>query len=94
VKFHCHTLIIQNYNYVETNFEFYNLASLLFTFDSFCFCLKRFFFKTGIMCSPGCPGISSIYQASLEFRDPLAFAFQMLGLKVCVATPGLLLISF
>jgi hypothetical protein len=34
------------------------------------------------MCSPGCPGIPSVDQASLELRNPPASASQMLGLKV------------
>jgi hypothetical protein len=35
------------------------------------------FFKTGFLCmdGPGCPGTHSVDQASLELRNPPAFAF-------------------
>jgi hypothetical protein len=47
------------------------------------------FFKTGFLCSSGCPGTHSVDQAGLELRNPPAFASQVLGLKVCATTPDL-----
>ena len=35
------------------------------------------------LCSPGCSRIYFIDQAGFEFRDPLASASQVLGLKLC-----------
>lgn len=96
VKFHHHILNIQKYNYVVSKL-FLNFTTLQ-TYSSllivFILVKKIFFSKTGILCSPGCSGTSSAYQASLEFRDPLASAFQMLALKKYVTKPGLLLIHF
>jgi hypothetical protein len=42
--------------------------------------------------SPGCPGTHSVDQAGLELRNPPASVSQVLGLKVCATTPGLLLL--
>jgi hypothetical protein len=57
-----------------------------------CFVLVLFFcfwfFETGFLCSPGCPGTHSEDQAGLELRDPPASASQVLGLKACTTTPG------
>lgn len=39
-------------------------------------------------CSPGCPGTHYVYSASLQFRDPLAPASQMGGLKVWCPMPS------
>jgi hypothetical protein len=47
-----------------------------------------FVFKTGFLCSPGCPGTYSVDQAGLELRNPPASASQVLGLKACATTPG------
>jgi hypothetical protein len=44
------------------------------------------FFKTGFLCSPGCPGIHSVDQAGLELRDLPASASQVLGLKAWATT--------
>jgi hypothetical protein len=41
------------------------------------------------LCSPGCPGTHSVDQAGLELKNPPASAFQVLGLKACAITPGL-----
>jgi hypothetical protein len=41
------------------------------------------------LCSPGCPGTSSVDQAGLELRNPPAFASQVLRLKVCATTSWL-----
>jgi hypothetical protein len=41
------------------------------------------------LCSPGCPGTHSVDQAGLKLRDLPASASQVLGLKVCATTPGL-----
>jgi hypothetical protein len=46
------------------------------------------FFKTGFLCSPGCPGTHFVDQAGLELRNLPASASQVLGLKVCATTPG------
>jgi hypothetical protein len=43
-------------------------------------------FKTGYLCSPGCPGTHFLDQAGLELRNPPASASQVLGLKVCATT--------
>jgi hypothetical protein len=37
--------------------------------------------------SPGCPGTLSVDQAGLEFRNSLASASRVLGLKACATTP-------
>jgi hypothetical protein len=42
------------------------------------------------LCSPGCPGTHSVDQASLELRDLLDSASQMLGLKACTTTARIL----
>ena len=42
------------------------------------------------LCSPGCPGIHFVDQAGFELRNPPASASQVLGLKVCTTTPGML----
>jgi hypothetical protein len=44
------------------------------------------FFKTGFLCSPGCPGTHFVNQAGLELRNLPASASQVLGLKVCTTT--------
>jgi hypothetical protein len=46
------------------------------------------FFKTGFLCSPGCPGTHFVDQAGLELRNPPASASQVLGSKACTTTPG------
>jgi hypothetical protein len=49
-----------------------------------------FFFRDRVsLCSPGCPGTHFVGQAGLELRNLPASASQVLGLKVCVTTPGL-----
>jgi hypothetical protein len=40
--------------------------------------------------SSGCPGTHSVDQAGLELRNLPASASQVLGLKACSTTPGLL----
>jgi hypothetical protein len=50
------------------------------------------FFETGFLCSPGCPGTHSVDQAGLELRNPPASASQVLGLKACATTARLVLI--
>jgi hypothetical protein len=42
--------------------------------------------------SPGCPGTHSVDQAGLELRNLPASASQVLGLKVCATTPGIIAI--
>jgi hypothetical protein len=46
------------------------------------------FFKTGFLCSLGCPGTHFVDQSSLELRNPIASASQVLGLKACATTPA------
>jgi hypothetical protein len=53
------------------------------------FFFSFWFFKTGFLCSPGCPGTHSVYQAGLKLRNPPASASGVLGLKACATTPGL-----
>ena len=43
------------------------------------------------LCSPGCPGTHSVGQAGLELRNLPASASQVLGLKACATTPGMVL---
>jgi hypothetical protein len=60
-------------------------------------CLLFFFlvFRDRVsLCSPGCPGTHPVDQAGLELRDLPAFAFQVLGLKVCTTTAQLLFAFF
>jgi hypothetical protein len=40
------------------------------------------------LCSPGCPGTHSVDQAGLELRNLPASVSRVLGLKVCITTPG------
>jgi hypothetical protein len=57
----------------------------VFLFVLFCFVWDRV-----SLCSPGCPGTSSVDQSGLELRNLTAFASQMLGLKMCTNTAQLL----
>jgi hypothetical protein len=41
------------------------------------------------LCSLGCPGTYFVDQAGLELKNPPASASQVLGLKACTTTPGL-----
>jgi hypothetical protein len=43
------------------------------------------------VCSSGCPGTHFVDQAGLKLRNPPASASQVLGLKACATTPGLIL---
>jgi hypothetical protein len=52
--------------------------------------LLLFFQDRVSLCIPGCPGTHFVDQAGLELRNPLASASQVLGLKACATTPGLL----
>jgi hypothetical protein len=52
-------------------------------------CLFVLFFKTGFLCSPGCPGTHFVDQAGLQLRNPPASASRMLGLKACATTARL-----
>ena len=54
------------------------------------FCFVFFFFKTGFLCNPGCPGTHSVDQAGLELSNSPTSASQVLGLKACATTarPG------
>jgi hypothetical protein len=47
-----------------------------------------FFFKTGFLCSPGCPGTHFVDYAGLELRNLPASASRVLGLKACATMPG------
>jgi hypothetical protein len=51
-----------------------------------CFCFLFWFFETGFLCSPGCPGTHSVDQAGLKLRNLPASASQVLGLKACATT--------
>jgi hypothetical protein len=52
-------------------------------------CLFGWFFETGFLYSPGCPGTHSVDQAGLELRNPPASASRVLGLKACAITAQL-----
>jgi hypothetical protein len=60
--------------------------SLSFFFFFFFFLVFR---ERVSLCSPGCPGTHSVDQAGLKLRNPPASASQVLGLKACTTTPGL-----
>jgi hypothetical protein len=57
---------------------------LLLLFVLFCFV----FWDRVSLYSPGCPGTLFVDQAGLEFRNPLASASRVLGLKACATKPG------
>jgi hypothetical protein len=40
--------------------------------------------------SPGCPGTHTVDQAGLKLRNLPASASQVLGLKACATTPGMM----
>jgi hypothetical protein len=50
--------------------------------------LYFWFFKTGFLCIPDCPGTHFVDQAGLELRNPPASASQVLALKACATTPS------
>jgi hypothetical protein len=50
------------------------------------FLLACLFFKTGLLCNPGCHGTHFVDQAGLKLRNPPASASQVLGLKACATT--------
>jgi hypothetical protein len=67
--------------------------NLFFFLDLFFFFFFFFFlvFRDRVsLCSFGCPGTHFVDQAGLELRNPPASASQVLGLKACATTPGLL----
>jgi hypothetical protein len=43
--------------------------------------------------SLGCPGTHFVNQAGLELRNLSASASQVLGLKACATTPGIILLK-
>jgi hypothetical protein len=50
-----------------------------------------FFFRDSVsLYNPGCPGTHFVHQAGLELRNLPASASQVLGLKACTTTPGLM----
>jgi hypothetical protein len=61
---------------------------LFFVFFLFCFVLFSVFWDRVSLFSPGCPGTHFVDQAGLEFRNPLASASRVLGLKACTTTPS------
>ena len=73
-----------------------------FSFLLLCFCIclsfyfSGFFFPPDRVClySPGCPGTHAVDQASLRQGDPLASAFQVLGLKAWTTSIRLILLSY
>jgi hypothetical protein len=62
----------------------------LFLFLFACLFVLVWFFETGFLCSPGCPGTHFVDQAGLELRNQPASASQVLGLKACTTKPGFL----
>jgi hypothetical protein len=74
-----------------------NLGSGVFVvvcFVVFVFCLFVYLFLVFqdrvSLYSPGCPGTHFVDQAGLKLRNLPASASQVLGLKACAITPGLL----
>jgi hypothetical protein len=56
-----------------------------------CCCFLSFVFRDRVsLCSPGCPGTHSVNKAGLELRNLPASASQVLGLKACATTPGMM----
>jgi hypothetical protein len=47
-----------------------------------------FFQDRVFLCSLGCSGTHSVYQAGLELRNRPASASRVLGLQMCATTPG------
>jgi hypothetical protein len=84
-----HISAINKFNFVlEANSD---SPSFLFFF----FFVFFFFFRDRVsLCSLGCPGTHFVDQAGLELRNPPASASQVLGLKACATTPGLILFFF
>jgi hypothetical protein len=67
----------------------YQLGLSFFCF-LFLFLFFVFVFQDRVsLCSPGCPGTHFVDQAGLELRNPTASASQVLGLKACTTTPGM-----
>jgi hypothetical protein len=50
-------------------------VTFFFLFLSFFF----WFFETGFLCNPGCPGTHSVDQAGLELRNPSVSASRVLA---------------
>jgi hypothetical protein len=75
---------------------FFGFGFLVFLgFFGFFGFLGVFFFgfsRQGFLYSPSCPGTHSVDQAGLKLKNPPASASQVLGLKACTTTPGLLCI--
>jgi hypothetical protein len=68
------------------------LAKEIFLF--FVFFLFLVFRDRVSLCSPGSPGTHFVDQAGLELRNIPASASQVLGLKVCATTHGLIYYFF
>jgi hypothetical protein len=60
-------------------------------FVCFVFCFVLFFRDRVSLYGPGCPETHFVDQAGLELRNLPASASQVLGLKACATTPGLIL---
>jgi hypothetical protein len=60
----------------------------------FCFVFVVVFQDRVSLYIPGCPGTHFVDQAGLKLRNMPASASQVLGLKACATTPGLLLLFF
>jgi hypothetical protein len=58
----------------------------------FCLFVCLFFLDRISLCSPGCLVTLFVDQAGLELRNPPASASQVLGLKACATTPGVLIV--
>jgi hypothetical protein len=76
----------------DSNEEMFVPSVVLFLFFSFFFFLfVCLFFRDRVsLYSSGCPGTHFVDQAGLELRNLPASASQVLGLKACATTPGLL----
>jgi hypothetical protein len=53
------------------------------------FILFIYFFETGFLCSPGCPGTHFVDQAILKFKNLPASVSKVLGLKACTKMPSI-----
>ena len=80
---------------LETFPELRALMDLIFVYVWVLFvCLFVCFLRKRLsVYSPGCPGTHSVDQAGFELRNPPASASQVLGLKACATTAGIVRIS-
>jgi hypothetical protein len=76
---------------ISSHAVYFNALYVILFYFLFIFIYFFFVFRDRVsLYSPGCPGTHSVDQAGLELRNLPASASQVLGLKVCTITPGML----